>query len=111
MPRWQRSASLLRMSLPSEDTHGRYARKVHFRSHAQGSEGEDEVRMIIFSKALADQATVWEALRASESCENLSPDLLRFSAQTKPVVMWNLTQRCNLACKHCYMDASRDGQG
>ena len=64
--------------------------------------------MIIFSKALADQATVWEALRASESCENVSPDLLRFSAQTKPVVMWNLTQRCNLACKHCYMDASRE---
>ena len=64
--------------------------------------------MIIFSKALADQATVWEALRASESCENLPPDLLRFSAQTKPVVMWNLTQRCNLACKHCYMDASRE---
>ena len=27
--------------------------------------------MIIFSKALADQATVWEALRASESCQNL----------------------------------------
>jgi Fe-coproporphyrin III synthase len=63
--------------------------------------------MIIFSKALADQATVWEALRASEGCENLPPDLLRFSAQTKPVVMWNLTQRCNLACQHCYMDASR----
>jgi Fe-coproporphyrin III synthase len=62
--------------------------------------------MIIFSKALADQATVWEALRASESCENLSPDLLRFSAQTKPVVMWNLTQHCNLSCHHCYMDAS-----
>jgi len=64
--------------------------------------------MIIFSKALADQATVWEALRASESCENVPPDLLRFSAQTKPVVMWNLTQRCNLACKHCYMDASHE---
>lgn len=61
--------------------------------------------MIIFSKALADQATVWDALRASESCENLPPDLLRFSAKTKPVVMWNLTQQCNLNCQHCYMDA------
>lgn len=64
--------------------------------------------MIIFSKALADQATVWEALRASQSCQNLPPDLLRFSAQSKPVVMWNLTAHCNLACQHCYMDASRD---
>lgn len=61
--------------------------------------------MIIFSKALADQATVWEALRASHHCQNLSPDLLRFSAQTRPVVMWNLTEHCNLACQHCYMDA------
>jgi Fe-coproporphyrin III synthase len=66
--------------------------------------------MIIFSKALADQATVWEALRASESCQNLPADLLRFSAQTKPVVMWNLTRRCNLACQHCYMDASPDAR-
>lgn len=61
--------------------------------------------MIIFSKALADQATVWEALRESESCQDVPADLLRFSAQTKPVVMWNLTRRCNLACSHCYMDA------
>lgn len=63
--------------------------------------------MIIFSKALADQATVWEALRSSETeaCENLPPDLVRFSGKTKPVVMWNLTKQCNLACAHCYMDA------
>jgi len=62
--------------------------------------------MIIFSKALADQATVWEDLRASQSCQDIPANLLRFSAQTKPVVMWNLTRRCNLACSHCYMDAS-----
>lgn len=64
--------------------------------------------MIIFSKALADQGTVWEALRASETCQNLPPDLIRFSAQSKPVVMWNLTRRCNLACQHCYMDAEKE---
>lgn len=66
--------------------------------------------MIIFSKALADQATVWETLRASETCENLPPDLVRFSTQAKPVVMWNLTRQCNLACDHCYMDAKADGR-
>ena len=66
--------------------------------------------MIIFSKALADQATVWEALRASESCQNLPPDLLRFSAQKRPVVMWNLTTHCNLACQHCYMDAGHEAR-
>jgi radical SAM protein with 4Fe4S-binding SPASM domain len=66
--------------------------------------------MIIFSKALADQATVWEALRASHHCQNLPADLLRFSAQTRPVVMWNLTAHCNLACQHCYMDASQEAK-
>jgi len=66
--------------------------------------------MIIFSKALADQATVWEALRASQNCQNLPPDLLRFSAQKRPVVMWNLTEQCNLSCQHCYMDAQKKGR-
>ncbi|MGD0953344.1 MAG: radical SAM protein [Methanotrichaceae archaeon] len=61
--------------------------------------------MIIFSKALADQATVWKALRASETCENLPPDLVRFSGMARPVVMWNLTRQCNLSCDHCYLDA------
>ena len=61
--------------------------------------------MIIFSKALADQATVWKALRASETCENLPPDLVRFSGMSRPVVMWNLTRWCNLSCDHCYLDA------
>jgi radical SAM protein with 4Fe4S-binding SPASM domain len=67
--------------------------------------------MIIFSKALADQATVWEALRASEKGQSPAPDMLRFSAQAKPVVMWNLTRRCNLACQHCYMDARGEADG
>jgi radical SAM protein with 4Fe4S-binding SPASM domain len=66
--------------------------------------------MIIFSKALADQATVWEALRASETCQNLPPDLLRFSGQARPVVMWNLTRQCNLSCDHCYLDANAEGR-
>lgn len=66
--------------------------------------------MIIFSKALADQATVWETLRETENCQNLPPDLVRFSAEAKPVVMWNLTRQCNLACQHCYMDARSSGR-
>ena len=23
-----------------------------------------------------------------------------------PVVIWNLTRRCNLACRHCYSDST-----
>ena len=66
--------------------------------------------MIIFSKALADQATVWKALRASETCENLPPDLVRFSGMARPVVMWNLTRQCNLSCDHCYLDAKGEAR-
>lgn len=66
--------------------------------------------MIIFSKALADQATVWETLRASDTCQSLPPDLVRFSAKSRPVVMWNITRHCNLACSHCYMDAQSESQ-
>lgn len=62
--------------------------------------------MIIFSKVLANKGTVWDALRAKEMEAAKAPDdLIRFSSEIKPVVMWNITRECNLACKHCYMDA------
>jgi radical SAM protein with 4Fe4S-binding SPASM domain len=31
--------------------------------------------------------------------------LLHFSADKKPIVVWNFTRRCNLFCMHCYADA------
>jgi radical SAM protein with 4Fe4S-binding SPASM domain len=62
--------------------------------------------MIVFSKILADKGTVWDAIRAREfaACE-VTDDLIRFSSEEKPVVMWNITRACNLKCKHCYLDA------
>ena len=40
-------------------------------------------------------------------------DRLRYAAQVhgKPVVVWNVTRRCNLACSHCYAaeDSARGG--
>lgn len=37
-------------------------------------------------------------------------DILRYrgihSTCKKPIVVWNVTSRCNLACEHCYADAS-----
>lgn len=63
--------------------------------------------MIVFSKILADRGTVWNAIRAKEMAAADAPDdLIRFSSEIKPVVMWNITQECNLKCKHCYSVAS-----
>ncbi|MHC1566296.1 MAG: radical SAM protein [Candidatus Syntropharchaeia archaeon] len=62
--------------------------------------------MIIFSKLLADRGTVWEAVRAREMAMRDAPDdLIRFTSEKKPVVMWNITRACNLRCEHCYLDA------
>ena len=38
--------------------------------------------------------------------------LLHFSADKRPVVVWNVTQRCNLHCMHCYASSTdRDYPG
>lgn len=63
--------------------------------------------MIIFSKILADRGTVWDAIRAREMAAAEAPDdLIRFSSEIKPVVMWNITRECNLRCEHCYASAA-----
>lgn len=35
----------------------------------------------------------------------LPPHLLHFSLDKKPVLVWNVTRRCNLFCLHCYSDS------
>ena len=32
--------------------------------------------------------------------------LLQFSADKRPVVVWNMTRACNLSCAHCYAAAT-----
>lgn len=46
-------------------------------------------------------------LRYERRSSALPPHLLQFSADKKPVVVWNATRRCNLRCVHCYSQ-SRD---
>ncbi len=61
--------------------------------------------MIGFSKLLCGQATVAEAMRHDRDSAKLPPHLLQFSADNRPLVVWNMTNRCNLACMHCYISA------
>ena len=31
--------------------------------------------------------------------------MLRFSKTASPIVVWNVTRKCNLSCVHCYINA------
>lgn len=52
---------------------------------------------------LCGKASVSEAVRSSGP---KPPHLLQFSSDSRPLVTWNLTRRCNLRCMHCYIDAA-----
>ena len=60
--------------------------------------------MIGCTKLLCGTATVSEVIKYSKD-GNLPPQLLQFSDKNRPLVVWNTTNRCNLRCKHCYIDA------
>lgn len=64
--------------------------------------------MIGCTKLLCGTATVSEVIKYSGQ-QNLPPQLLQFSDSNRPLVVWNVTNRCNLRCQHCYINA-RDQQ-
>lgn len=66
--------------------------------------------MIGFTKLLTGKATVAAAVRAAD-CGAVPPHLLQFSTASRPIVVWNLTWKCNLQCRHCYLEASPSSQG
>lgn len=41
-------------------------------------------------------------LRYRRQSRELPSHLLQFALDKKPVVVWNVTRRCNLKCRHCY---------
>ncbi len=64
--------------------------------------------MIGCTKLLCGTATVAEALGVSARGERIPARLLQFTPGHGPLVVWNVTARCNLRCEHCYLDASPD---
>jgi len=70
--------------------------------------------MIGLTKLLSGTATVSEAIKyGSQGRSSHQPvDLLQFSSNKQPIVVWNITNRCNLSCRHCYLNAQdKDYQG
>ena len=61
--------------------------------------------MIGCTKLLCGTATVSEALHHDRDSSKLPPHMLQFSSDYRPLVVWNTTNRCNLSCQHCYLDA------
>lgn len=58
--------------------------------------------MIGISKLYCATVEPSDTLRYSRQSGSLPSHLLQFSIDKKPVVVWNMTQRCNLKCVHCY---------
>ncbi|MEK7289372.1 MAG: 12,18-didecarboxysiroheme deacetylase, partial [Planctomycetota bacterium] len=58
--------------------------------------------MIGISKLYCGTVEPSDALRYGRESKKLPSHLLQFSKDKKPVVVWNVGQRCNLKCIHCY---------
>ncbi len=62
--------------------------------------------MIGISKLYCGAVESSDPLRYGRKSKNLPSHLLQFSEDKKPVVVWNITKRCNLKCVHCYAHAT-----
>lgn len=65
--------------------------------------------MLGVTKLLCEADEIVQSLSSREGTNNgyapKNPRLLQFAADKRPVVVWNITKRCNLLCSHCYSDS------
>ncbi|MCD6570182.1 MAG: radical SAM protein [Deltaproteobacteria bacterium] len=61
--------------------------------------------MIGISKLYCGTVEASDPLRYGRKSEELPSHLLQFSKDKKPVIVWNITSKCNLRCLHCYASA------
>ncbi|OGP69586.1 MAG: 12,18-didecarboxysiroheme deacetylase [Deltaproteobacteria bacterium RBG_13_58_19] len=61
--------------------------------------------MVGVSKLYCGAVEAGDVLRYGRRSGELPSHLLQFSADKKPVVVWNVTRQCNLKCRHCYAHA------
>lgn len=65
--------------------------------------------MVGISKLYLNKVEVSDPLRYGRLSSKLPSHLLQFSKDKKPVVVWNVTSRCNLTCTHCYASVGQNG--
>ena len=62
--------------------------------------------MIRITQLVHGKGTVSEALKHRKKPPHQVPSgLLAFAETRRPVIFWNITNKCNLACTHCYISA------
>jgi len=61
--------------------------------------------MIGISKLYCGGVEPSDVLRYGAKSGRLPSHLLQFSSDKRPVVVWNVTRRCNLKCVHCYSNS------
>ena len=64
--------------------------------------------MIGCTKLICGTATIGEALNYARSGGKAPAHMLQFTTGDRPLVVWNMTRRCNLACVHCYINADKE---
>jgi radical SAM protein with 4Fe4S-binding SPASM domain len=62
--------------------------------------------VISLSKLLSGTATVSKKLTYEDDDSFIPEKLREFSSKLTPIVVWNITNRCNLKCVHCYAKAN-----
>ncbi len=68
--------------------------------------------MIRITQLVHGKGTVSEALKHRKRPPHQVPSrLLAFAETRRPVVFWNITNKCNLACAHCYINARPELDG
>jgi len=64
--------------------------------------------MIDVTRLLCGKAKPADVLRYGRESSRLPAHYQRFSRDKRPVVVWNMTRRCNLSCLHCYAEAAAE---
>jgi 12,18-didecarboxysiroheme deacetylase len=69
--------------------------------------------MIGCTKLLCGTVKESDVLRYGRETEKLPAHMLQFAMDKRPIVVWNMSYRCNLKCVHCYIHAEgrrREGE-